>query len=50
MGFEVCIVPKQALAALPKSSRTLRIFGVSSLRQAFNVLAKLESEKESSPQ
>lgn len=44
MGFEVCIVPKQALAALPKSSRTLRIFGVSSLRQAFNVLAKLESE------
>lgn len=45
MGFEVCIVPKQALAALPKSSRSLRIFGVSSLRQAFNVLAKLESEK-----
>ncbi len=48
MGFEVCIVPKQALAALPKSSRSLRIFGVSSLRQAFNVLAKLESEKEAS--
>ncbi len=46
MGFEVCIVPKQALAALPKSSRSLRIFGVSSLRQAFNVLNKLESEKE----
>ena len=45
MGFEVCIVPKQALAALPKSSRSLRIFGVSSLRQAFNVLAKLESEE-----
>ncbi len=45
MGFEVCIVPKQALSALPKSSRALRIFGVSSLRQAFNVLAKLESEK-----
>jgi DNA repair protein RadA/Sms len=50
MGFEVCIVPKQALAALPKSSRTLRIFGVSSLRQAFNVLAKLESEKETAQQ
>lgn len=44
MGFEVCIVPKQALSALPKSSRTLRIFGVSSLRQAFNALAKLETE------
>ncbi|MCR5718553.1 MAG: DNA repair protein RadA [Oscillospiraceae bacterium] len=48
MGFEACIVPKQALAALPKSSRTLRIFGVSSLRQAFNVLAKLEQEKSDS--
>lgn len=45
MGFEVCIVPKQALAALPKSSRKLRIFGISSLRQAFQVLAKLASEQ-----
>ena len=44
MGFEVCIVPKQALGALPKSSRSLRIFGVSSLRQAFSALAKLEAE------
>ena len=44
MGFEVCIVPKPSLTALPKSSKNLRIFGVSSLRQAFNVLAKLESE------
>ncbi len=45
MGFAVCIVPKQALAALPKSSRKLRIFGISSLRQAFQVLAKLASEQ-----
>ena len=45
MGFETCIVPKQALTALPKSSQTLRIFGVDSLRQAFRVLAKLETEK-----
>ncbi|MBQ8928652.1 MAG: DNA repair protein RadA [Oscillospiraceae bacterium] len=45
MGFEVCIVPKQALGALPKSSRSLRIFGVSTLRQAFGALAKLEEEK-----
>lgn len=45
MGFEVCIVPKQALGALPRSSKTLRIFGVSNLRQAFSALAKLESEK-----
>ena len=44
MGFETCIVPKQALTALPKSSQTLRIFGVDSLRQAFRVLAKLETE------
>ena len=44
MGFEACIVPKPSLPALPKSTRSLRIFGVSSLRQAFNVLAKLESE------
>lgn len=44
MGFEVCIVPKQALGVLPKSSRTLRIFGVSNLSQAFRALAKLESE------
>ena len=44
MGFEVCIVPKQALAALPKSSRALRIFGVSSIRQAFRVLEKLAGE------
>ena len=47
MGFEVCIVPKPSLPALPKSTRSLRIFGVSSLRQAFNVLAKLESEAHS---
>lgn len=46
MGFEVCIVPKQALPALPKSSRKLRIFGVSSLRQAFSALAKLAAEQE----
>lgn len=45
MGFEICIVPKQALTALPKTSKTLRIFGVDSLRQAFGVLAKLETEK-----
>ncbi|MDE6004594.1 MAG: DNA repair protein RadA [Oscillospiraceae bacterium] len=45
MGFETCIVPKQALTTLPKSSQTLRIFGVDSLRQAFRVLAKLETEK-----
>ena len=45
MGFETCIVPKQALTALPKSSQTLRIFGVDSLKQAFRVLAKLETEK-----
>ncbi len=44
MGFEVCIVPKQALSALPKSSKTLRIFGVSNLKQAFSALAKLEEE------
>ncbi len=44
MGFEVCIVPKQALSALPKSSRSLRIFGVSSLRQAFSALGKLAAE------
>lgn len=47
MGFEVCIVPKQALSALPKSSKSLRIFGVSSLRQAFSALAKLEQEQAS---
>lgn len=47
MGFEVCIVPKQALAALPKSSKTLRIFGVSNLKQAFSALAKLEEEANS---
>lgn len=45
MGFEYCIVPKQALAALPKSSKTLRIFGVSNLRQAFNALGKLQEEQ-----
>lgn len=50
MGFEVCIVPKQALTALPKSTRTLRIFGVNSLRQAFGVLAKLASERETDSQ
>ena len=44
MGFELCIVPKQALNALPKSSKTLRIFGVDNLRQSFGVLAKLDSE------
>ena len=44
MGFEVCIVPKQALSALPKSSKSLRIFGVSSLRQAFSALGRLEQE------
>ena len=49
MGFEVCIVPKQALNALPKSTKSLRIFGVSSLRQAFSVLAKLDAEKGGSP-
>jgi DNA repair protein RadA/Sms len=46
MGFEVCIVPKQALSSLPKSSRALRIFGVSSLRQAFSALAKLDAEQQ----
>ncbi|MBQ7013569.1 MAG: DNA repair protein RadA [Oscillospiraceae bacterium] len=45
MGFEYCIVPKQALAALPKSSKTLRIFGVSNLRQAFSALSKLQEEE-----
>lgn len=52
MGFEVCIVPKQALSSLPRSSRSLRIFGVSSLRQAFSALGKLASEsaQESIPQ
>jgi DNA repair protein RadA/Sms len=45
MGFEYCIVPKQALAALPKSSKTLRIFGVSNLRQAFSALGKLQEEE-----
>ena len=45
MGFEICIVPKQALSALPKSSKTLRIFGVDNLRQSFGVLAKLASEQ-----
>ncbi len=45
MGFEYCIVPKQALAALPKSSKTLRIFGVSNLRQAFSAIAKLQEEE-----
>jgi len=49
MGFEMCIVPKQALNALPKSSQSLRIFGVSSLRQAFSVLAKLDSEQNQNP-
>ena len=47
MGFEYCIVPKQALAALPKSSKTLRIFGVSNLRQAFSALGKLQEEEAS---
>jgi DNA repair protein RadA/Sms len=47
MGFEICIVPKQALNALPKSSKTLRIFGVDNLRQSFGVLAKLDSEQNS---
>ncbi len=46
MGFEICIVPKQALTALPKSSKTLRIFGVDNLRQSFGVLAKLDSEQQ----
>ncbi len=46
MGFELCIVPKQALTALPKSSKTLRIFGVDNLRQSFGVLAKLDSEQQ----
>lgn len=46
MGFEICIVPKQALNALPKSSKTLRIFGVDNLRQSFGVLAKLDSEQQ----
>ena len=49
MGFSACIVPKQALAALPKSDVRLRIFGVSSLRQAFNVLAKLRQEQAEEP-
>ena len=48
MGFEYCIVPKQALAALPKSSKTLRIFGVSNLRQAFSALGKLQEEEAAS--
>ncbi len=48
MGFEVCIVPKQALSALPKSSKTLRIFGVSNLRQAFSALGKLQEEEAAS--
>ena len=46
MGFELCIVPKQALNALPKSSKTLRIFCVDNLRQSFGVLAKLDSEQQ----
>ncbi len=36
---------RQALAALPKSSKTLRIFGVSNLRQAFSALGKLQEEE-----
>jgi len=46
MGFEICIVPKQTLNALPKSSKSLRIFGVDNLRQSFGVLAKLDSEQQ----
>lgn len=51
MGFECCIVPRQTLSALPKSTRDLRIFGVSTLRQAFAVLAKLAAppKERSSP-
>ena len=44
MGFQICIIPKQALPAMPKMPN-IRIFGVDSLRQAFTVLAKLEITK-----
>lgn len=48
MGFEICIIPKQSLSAIPKIPG-IRIFGVDSLRQAFSVLAKLESEQQNPP-
>ncbi len=48
MGFTFCIVPKQSLSSLPKNSHSLRIFGVSNLKQAFSVLAKLSTETSAS--
>ncbi|MDE6086983.1 MAG: DNA repair protein RadA [Oscillospiraceae bacterium] len=48
MGFAICIIPKQSLSAIPKIPG-IRIFGVDSLRQAFTVLARLESEQQNPP-
>ena len=46
MGFNVCIVPKSALASLQKGTDYgIRIIGVSSLKQAFKALDAYEEEK-----
>jgi DNA repair protein RadA/Sms len=42
MGFSLCIVPKYNLASLKGNKFTIRIAGVSSLKQAFAVLANSE--------
>ena len=40
LGFEKCIVPKQSLSEIDKSKYDIEIIGVSSIRQALDVIGK----------
>lgn len=40
LGFEKCIVPKQSLSEIDKSKYDIEIVGVSSIRQALDVIGK----------
>ncbi len=38
LGFEKCIIPKQALPSVNKDTKSMEIIGVSSLKQAFDIV------------
>lgn len=38
LGFEKCIVPKQALSSINKGKFNIEIIGVNSLKQAFDIV------------